>query len=61
MLNKMTAKLSPKAVRNIKIGAAVVGAALAAVAVGVVLYKTGLIENVIDPVEEALEAAATSA
>jgi hypothetical protein len=60
MLENVSAKMSPKVVRNIKIGAVLVGATLAAVAVGVVLYKAGVIGNV-ETTAEIVEAAVQAA
>lgn len=54
--NAKAQMMSPKFVKSIKVGAVVVGAALAVVAVGAILYKTGMIGNV-ETAEEIVEAA----
>lgn len=60
MLKNVTAKMDPKLVKSIKIGAVLVGATVTAAVVAVVLYKSGLIkhaETVDEVIEAALEAA----
>jgi phage shock protein PspC (stress-responsive transcriptional regulator) len=60
MVENVYAKMDPTLVRNIKIAAVVVGAALAVVTVGVVLYKVGAIGHA-ETAEEIIEAAVQAA
>lgn len=57
MIENVTAKMSPTMVRNIKIGAVVVGVVAATVVVGVILVKTGAIGNAPETAEEIIDAA----
>jgi hypothetical protein len=58
MFNRIAGKLKdPKTVRRIKVTAVVVGAVATVVVVGVVLYKSGVIGNSSELVEELISAA----
>lgn len=59
MLTNMQAKMNPQVVKNLKIAAVVVGATLAVVAVGAVLYKAGAFNG--QTAEEVIEAALEAA
>jgi hypothetical protein len=60
MLNKIS-QMNPQTIRNIKIGAAVVGAVAIATVVGVALYKAGYIGQGAEVIEEIVETAASTA
>jgi len=45
MLEKLTAKMTPKTIATIKVGAVVVGAVAGAVVVGYVLYRLGYLPS----------------
>lgn len=59
MIENVTAKIDPRMVKNLKIAAVVVGATLAVVAVGAVLYKAGAFNG--QTAEEIVEAAVQAA